>query len=223
MLYEFLTSNRSELIKRCRGKAAMRFGPTEAPTAFEHGVPLFLNQLIETLRVERASTYSPTQDQSMAPSRTEIGRAAALHGAEMLHSGFKIDQVVRTYGDVCQSVTELAVELNVPISTSEFRVFNGCLDNAIADAVVAFGQVNEVSTNEHIKAQKSDLVAFYDEHNRLLDIARLAFSAIKSGDVGITGATSKLLGRTLDELEYLTQRMIPQIRKVNLPSKKITN
>jgi hypothetical protein len=39
-----------------------------------------------------------------------------------------LEQVVRDYGDVCQSVTSLAYELNAPIEVDEFRTFNRCID-----------------------------------------------------------------------------------------------
>ena len=44
------------------------------------------------------------------------------------------------YGDVCQAITELAVEMNEPISTADFRMLNRCLDDAIARAVTGFGR-----------------------------------------------------------------------------------
>ena len=56
----------------------------------------------------------------------------------MLLKGYTLDQVVHDYGDLCQAVTELALEQNAPITTGEFRTLNRCLDNAIADAVTAF-------------------------------------------------------------------------------------
>jgi hypothetical protein len=52
MLHEFLTQNRDLLIERCREKVAKRFEPTEAASTVEHGVPLFLQQLAETLQAE---------------------------------------------------------------------------------------------------------------------------------------------------------------------------
>ena len=51
MLEDFLRANRTELITRCRTKAAKRFVPSETPAALEHGVPLFLQQLVEALRL----------------------------------------------------------------------------------------------------------------------------------------------------------------------------
>jgi hypothetical protein len=58
----------------------------------------------------------------------------------LLRQGFTVSQVVHDYGDVCQSITELAVETHAPISAEDFRVLNGCLDNAIAGAVTEFGR-----------------------------------------------------------------------------------
>ena len=42
-------------------------------------------------------------------------------GVSSLHHGFTIDQAVHDYGDLCQSVTDLAVELDAPILNDEFR------------------------------------------------------------------------------------------------------
>src|SRR5689334_21766790 len=102
MLHEFLTSNRNTLILRCKEKAARRFEPTEAPAAINHGVPAFLQQLVDTLHAEQQSPTRTVVDPARTPSPSEIGRAVAMHGAELLRLGFSIDQVVHEYGDVCQ-------------------------------------------------------------------------------------------------------------------------
>jgi hypothetical protein len=50
---------------------------------------------------------------------------------------------VHDYGDICQAVTELAIEQNSSINSDDFRILNGCLDNAIAGAVAAFAKAQE--------------------------------------------------------------------------------
>lgn len=204
MLHEFLISNRKELISRCRQKAAKRFEPSETPAALDHGVPLFLQQLVDTLRVEESTSTRDFSEPEPAPASTEIGRAAALHGAELLRLGFTIDQVVHDYGDVCQVVTELAVEQEALIATDEFRTLNRCLDNAIADAVTAFGRTRAETLHMRLEA-------FSDEQRRLVDIAIQAYSAIKTGNIGLTGATGALLIHTLSELRSLAERTLPEI------------
>ena len=55
MLHEFLATNRNELIVRCQAKVACRSAPHPTPKERLHGVPRFLGQLIETLRLEETA------------------------------------------------------------------------------------------------------------------------------------------------------------------------
>jgi hypothetical protein len=210
MLHDFLTRNRQLLISRCRQKVAKRFGPIEGSASLDHGVPLFLQQLVETLRGEQ--TTSVRDESESGPSPTEIGRSAALHGTELLHRGFSVDQVVHDYGDVCQCVTALAVEQDVLISTDEFRTLNRCLDNAIADAVASFGSARQTSFDHQADTLQQRLVVFAADHRRLVDIAIKSFTAIKTGNIGVNGSTGTLLSHTLEELDFLTERTLPEIR-----------
>src|ERR1700730_1348296 len=133
MLHEFIAVNRDEIISRCRAKVATRSAPPPTEAELDHGVPLLLDQLVDALRLGLSS--SP-----------EIGSSAVLHGHELLLQGFTVSQVVHDYGDVCQSITELAVATNAPISADDFRMLNGCLDNAIAGAVTQYGRERNQST-----------------------------------------------------------------------------
>jgi hypothetical protein len=211
MLHKFVTANRKELITRCRNKVAKRFAPSETPAALDHGVPLFLQQLVETLRLEETPSGSNVAPASM-PSVTEIGRVAGIHGAELLRLGYSADQVVRDYGDVCQSVTELAGEQDTEISTVEFRILNRCLDNAIAAAVTSFGRAHQVLIDDQAETLQQRLAFFSGEHRRLVDIALQSYSAIKTGHVGVTGSTGTLLIHALEELRSLADRTLPEIR-----------
>jgi hypothetical protein len=206
MLHEFVTENRQLLIARCKEKVAKRFEPTEAASSIENGVPLFLEQLAETLKDEQ-TTSARNADSEPTPAPTAIGRAAALHGAELLRRGFTVDQVVHDYGDVCQCVTALAVEQAAPISTDEFRTLNRCLDNAIADAVAAFGAARQVSADAHAQNLEQSLLDYIADHRRLNAIALQSFTAIKTGNIGPGGATGDLLTHTLKELDELTDRL----------------
>jgi hypothetical protein len=213
MLHEFLTSNRTELIARCRNKVARRLSPTEIPLAIDHGVPLFLQQLVETLRLEQREPPGATVETEPSPAAADIGRAATVHGAELLRLGYSIDQVVHDYGDVCQSVTELAGEHDERISTGEFRTLNRCLDNAIADAVTSFGRARQVLLDDQAETLEQRLHYFALDHRRLVDIALQSYAVIKSGQVGATGSTGTLLFHTLEELRSLTDRTLPEIRR----------
>ena len=56
MLHEFIKTNRAVLIDQCRAMVASRTEP-KPPTDDDltHGIPIFLDQLIETLTIEKAS------------------------------------------------------------------------------------------------------------------------------------------------------------------------
>src|SRR5688572_36618 len=132
MLHEFLTSNRDELIRRCRSKVSKRDSPPVTPSELEHGVPLFLEELVWALRCEeenpgldRDRIFGPL---SKTPAAVESSRTAALHGKELLDDGYSVDQVVHDYGDICQAITELATERNAPVTVEEFRTFNRLLE-----------------------------------------------------------------------------------------------
>jgi hypothetical protein len=216
MLHEFITENRQELIRRCKDKAGARFEPSLSPATIDHGVPLFLQQLTGILRHEQVSDVRPPSDATQASNDdgapTEIGRSAALQGAELLRLGYTLDQVVHGYGDVCQVITTLAVEQTMPISADEFRTLNRCLDNAIADAVTSFGSAGQVSIDAQAQTLADRLNTFVTEQKRLVDIATHSYTAIKTGSVGLAGATGALLVHTLEELRSLPERILPEIR-----------
>jgi hypothetical protein len=64
MLHEFLTTNRTELIERCRTKVAQRSAPQSHEVELAHGISLFLDQLIKTLAVEQ--TAQPMQSRAVS-------------------------------------------------------------------------------------------------------------------------------------------------------------
>ena len=135
-MYEFLTTYRDAIIVRACEKLTARPWPTATATELENGIPLFLTQLAETLRLERT-------DATGAP--TTMGAAATRHGGDLLRLGFTLSQVVHDYGDLCQAVPELAMEQNAPITTDEFHTLNRCLDTATADAVTEHARMTAVA------------------------------------------------------------------------------
>src|SRR4051812_20820520 len=118
MLDEFITTHREEIVRRCRAKVAKRSLPPPTAVEIDHGVPLFLDQLVAALRAG-SHQLNP-----------EIAASALLHGHDLLRQGFTVSQVVHDYGDICQSVTELALERKASIATEDFRTLNRCLDDA---------------------------------------------------------------------------------------------
>lgn len=216
MLHEFLTSNRTELIDRCKEKVAQRTAPTASPD-LEHGIPVFLDQLITTLRMEQLTDPASRNDSatpgSGLPDSQNIGPSATLHGSELLKQGFTVDEVVHNYGDLCQAITGLAFESEAPINVDEFRTLNRCLDDAIAGAVTEFTQQQDsLTTNRGVQALNERLGYLAHELRNLIHTAMLAVTAMKAGSVGLNGATGGVLDRSLIGLRNLVDRSLAEVR-----------
>jgi signal transduction histidine kinase len=200
LLYEFIAVHRDEIIRRCRAKVASRSVPPPTPAVIDHGVPVFLDQLGDALRLPLVS--SP-----------EIGQTALQHGHDLLVQGFTVSQVVHGYGDVCQSITELAVELNAPISSDDFRMLNRCLDDAIAGAVTEYGRERNQSNLDGASAQENERLGFFaHELRNLTNTAIVAFEVLKTGNVGASGSTGAVLHRSLMGLRTLISRSLAEVR-----------
>ncbi len=217
MLHEFLTTHRADLIERCRLKVARRSAPRVTEAELTHGIPLFLDQLIKTLQVEQ--TCEPMRSRRVSgpagggPALSEMGAAAALHGRELMQNGFTVDQVVHDYGDLCQAITDLAFEVNAPIEIDEFRTLNRCLDNGIAEAVTEYSyQRSSAAANFGVHALSERLGFLAHELRNLTHTATLAFTALKAGDLGVTGATGRALERALIGLRTLVDRSVADVR-----------
>jgi signal transduction histidine kinase len=217
VLHEFLTTNKADLIERCRLKVAKRLAPKGDGKALAHGIPRFLDQLIETLQVEQTSDPMGSRRVS-GPSGggavvSEIAATAALHGRELSEQGFTVDQVVHDYGDLCQAITDLAFERGVPIEIDEFRTLNRCLDNGIADAVTEYAfQRNSLVESNNVKALNERLGFLAHELRNLIHTATLAVMAIKAGNVGAAGATGAVLDRSLIGMRNLIDRSLADVR-----------
>jgi len=142
-----------------------------------------------------------------------MGDIATQHGAELMRRGFTVEQVVHDYGDLCQSITNLAFELNEPVQVDEFRTLNRCLDNAIAMAVTEYNYQRDFAVaDKHAQALNVQIGFFAHELRNFLNTATLALFAIKDGDLGLTGATGSVLDRALAGMSTLIDRSLTNVR-----------
>jgi len=217
-MYQFLIDNREELISRCRAKVSQRSPPGKPEQELDHGATVFIEQLIKTLMAEQTS--NPMRGRKVSgppgggkPVLSEIGESATLHGRELMLQGFTVDEVVHDYGDVCQSISDLAFEQGVTIEVEEFRTLNRCLDNAIANAVTEHGYQHDLAVAEGQAVALNERLGFLaHELRNQLCTATLALSIIKQGNVGLMGATGGVLERALTGLGSLIDRSLAEVR-----------
>jgi signal transduction histidine kinase len=200
MLLDFLRDHRDEVIARTRRRVVERTAPRADRTELEKGIPLFLTQLTEIFRLETLGVRN-------APDT--VSDDAAMHGAELLRNGLTVAQAIHDYGDICQVVTELAAEMNAPITSQEYNTFNRCLDEAMAAAVSGYLRRREQMLWEE---DVERLGALAHEQRNLLSAAMLAFQVLREGNVSMSGSTARVLGRSLIGLRDLTDRALAEVR-----------
>jgi len=199
MLHEFIAVNREEIIRLCRAKVATRSAPPPTDAEIDHGVPMFLDQLGNTLRLGLTSN-------------TEISETAIRHGHDLLLQGFTMSQVVHDYGDICQSIVELSTEMKTTISPDDFRMLNRCLDDAIAGAVTQYASERNQSVVDEETARMSERLGLMGHELRnLLNTAIIAFEVLKSGNVGVGGTTGAVVDRSLTAARELMDRSLGDV------------
>lgn len=195
MLSEFVAKNRAEIVARARARVAKRAAPSPTAEELERGIPLFVDQLAEALRARAGSAA--------------MDASAAAHGADLLRAGFSIAQVVHDYGDVCQAITELAMDHAAPISAQEFQLLNKCLDDAIAEAVTEYSRVR-AGRRDRDETERLGYLAH--ELRNKIHSALLAYEMLKDGQVAIGGSTGAVLERSLRGLQDLITQSLAQVR-----------
>jgi hypothetical protein len=187
MLADFIAGNREEIVTRYRSKAAIASLSVPLDAEREYTVLVFIEELLGALRNSHC-------------------RATVLHRDDnALEVRLIVPRVIQ-YRDICQCITELAMETNAPINVADFANLDRCFDDAVASAVT-----ESVSDRSQIPqgaaAGSEPLRAFQHEVRRLVNTAILSFNVLRTGTVGLDGSTGRLFYRTLGELRSLADRI----------------
>jgi signal transduction histidine kinase len=200
MLADFVLQNRSAILDGARARVASRASPKPNEDELVNGIPAFVDQLVSALRLAESSRRI---------DHSQITLSAGEHGSDLFRMGLTIAQVVHDYGDVCQTVTELAAAQNARISASEFQTLNLCLDDAIAEAVTQFASQRESALTDR-GTERLGMLAH--ELRNLLNTAMLSFETITSGRVAPGGSTALIHGKSLLGLRDLIDGSLADVR-----------
>lgn len=218
-MHNFLLDHRDELIARCKQKVSERPNRSATSQQLANGIPLFIDQLTRTLEAEGADEMAKSLRISGPPgggalTLSEMGVTATAHGKALLNLGYSVDQVVHDYGDLCQAITDLAFELDVPFAVAEFRTLNRCLDNAIANAVAEFGLHRELNLSRQHEAEENRRTGVLaHELRNALGTATNSLAALELSGMSVTGATGAVLKRSLTAMGNLISRAIDEVRR----------
>jgi signal transduction histidine kinase len=203
MLSDFLGVNRDAIVDATHARAARRRDLPLSRDAAAAGVAIFLDQRSETLRREAGGPDA-------GPASPEApGDGAATHGGVLRELGFTVSEVVHFYGDICQAVTELAVEQGAAVTVEEFRILNLSLDRAIATAVTEHARLTADRASQD---EREHIGQFAHEMRNHVHAALMAFTLLKGGVVAVNGSTGSVLGRSLASLRALVDGALAGVR-----------
>jgi signal transduction histidine kinase len=199
MLDAFILSNRDAIVARAQSRVRSRACPAASDAELTNGIPIFLDQLGDALRLAKSTDVI---------DHDALGKSAGRHGHDSSLEGLTVGQVVHDYGDVCQTITELAVEQDATISASEFKTLNLCLDDAVAEAVSEYGRQRERKI-AHEGTERLSVLAH--ELRNALNTAMLSFDSIQSGRVASSGSTGLVHARSLLRLRTLIDQSLAEV------------
>jgi signal transduction histidine kinase len=200
MLHEFLSRHRDEIIERC--EASFRRRDPERPREdLLVTIPRFVDEII---KAERREAGIP--EHSTLPGETEEAR---VHGENRFHRGYKIRDVVMDYGTISQTIGDLAVEHGIELDARSYRVLNQCLDAGVAQALEIFYELSVQRTHREFAEWLGYLV---HELRNALSSAVLAYSFLRSGEVGLESKTARILERAFNQLEALVAQTLVTVQ-----------
>lgn len=188
MLADFIAGNREEIVTRYRSKAVIASLPASLDAGPEYAVEIFIEELMSALRNSHDRTnVLPRDDDALG--------------------GWQIVPRVIQYRDICQSITELAMEMNAPIDVADFATLDRCFDDTVARAVTKSTSGRSQTAQSAAAGSSEPLGVFQQEVRRLVNTAILSFDVLRAGTVGLDGSTGRLLHRSLIELRSLADRV----------------
>jgi hypothetical protein len=188
MLADFIAANREEILTRYRSKAVIASPPVPLDAEREYTVLIFIEELLGALR-------------------NSHDRTTVLHRDDNAFERQLIVSRVIQYRDICQCITELAMETNAPFNVADFANLDHSFDDAVARAVTESISDPSQTAEGAVAGGGEPLRVFQHEVRRLVNTAMLAFDVLRTGTVGLDGSTGRLFYRSLIASRSLADRI----------------
>jgi hypothetical protein len=174
-LGEFIRLNHDRVVDRCVSRGALMNNRPSTEADATRTIPLFLDQLLTEL-IDASQAHA---------SRTNT----VEYGEQLFRRGLTVAQVVHDYGNVCQSVIDVATDMAIPISAGDYLALDRCLDDTIAGTVSAYRRNPERPPS----SQSQELLTMINE-------AIVAFDELLGGAVGAIGTPAGVVYRSLHRI-----------------------
>jgi signal transduction histidine kinase len=190
-LYALLRARRADLIHRWNDWVKREVTAAEMPSGeLIDSMPVFIEELIETLAPKPASVAAPPPGQS----------SARVHGGERLRLGFDVAAVVREYNLLRRAILELAEVDGLALTLAEYTVLSDVVSQAQVVAVAEYQRKRD----QEQKRQAAEHLAFLaHELRNPLSNALTAFALLRSHVPAANARHVALLDRGLRRVTAL--------------------
>jgi hypothetical protein len=169
-LADLISTHRHELLQRCALTAQTLSPGLDA--SHTRGIGAFLDQLIEALHQKA--------------SRPDNRIRCVAHDGDFFSEGATLTDVVRDYENVCQAVSELAVEHGVAIAAADHQTTVRCLDDTVSAALASYA----ARLRKANRGRAENILP-------LVDGVIAAFDVLQGGRISIGGSTGDLVRLSL--------------------------
>jgi signal transduction histidine kinase len=199
MLDEFIERRREDIVAEL-GRRLSADEPTKPTNALLSNVPQFVDELQHALQ---------NLDEPIPAASTKTEEIAARQGEQRYELGVSPAVVARSFGLLCEIVSELAAEDDLALPAREVQVMNECIDIGIATALDEYWKRSSAG---HERDTSRRLGFLAHELRNHLATATFAFDAFRQGTVAIHGRTAAMLDRSLKSMAGLISHALAEAR-----------
>ena len=193
-LHDFLNDQRDAVLERWRHRLRERLGANDLSRAeLVDEMPGFIAELVASLA---PGTASPL------PEDSKVSRE---HGRQRWRTGFDIDEVIREYGLLGDTILEAVNDAGGTISAREARVLLTSLHTGAAEAVSAYVGRRD----DEVRQQRARHLSFVAHELRgPLSTASTALSIVRRTLEHAPARAVELLDRSLKQLRELVDHVL---------------
>jgi len=202
-LVDVLRAKRGEIVDVWLLRIRRENDPADLSSAeLRDHLPSFFGDLVDAL------------DHGGEPRRAESTLAASRHGEQRLHAGFDLDQVIREYDFLGQTILEVANAAGIAISIAQTRILLELLDAGRAEAVATYVR----QRNEQAKREADEHVSFVaHELRNALNTVTLSLTGLKRTLLNPGGRLVDMLDRGVRTIRELVDQVLTAARFPHTP------
>jgi signal transduction histidine kinase len=195
-LHEFMAQHRDELLRQVVSDLI-----AEADADIASNVAGVIDEIIRALQHDAGMPVD-----SPLPGKSEIAEDL---GSRRQARGYAISRIAKDIGAISNRVGELGHRHGLQFEARQYQVFNQCIDTATASALDEYSK-QEREQREEGELERTAVVAH--ELRNTLAGARMAFTVLRRGEIGLYSKTGNVLDRSLRQLESLIGEMVFAVR-----------